>query len=277
VRKLVLAGVLVMSLTGWVVVRLMNPPAEGIRFFDVGQGDAALVSSGQTQLLIDGGPDRTVLGSLGKAMPLLDRRIEYVILSHPHTDHYRGLIEVVKRYQIGTLIVGVPGKESEYRGFINTAKERGAKVIAASGQRISLSSTVRAEIIEPLQSPPDQPVEDPNNASVMAMVTLGSSKVLMTGDAGFEEERRILGEGRNIDADVLKVGHHGSRTSSSEAFLAAVSPHVAVISSGAGNKYGHPTAEALARLNAAGIRTYRTDQYGTITLRLSGAALKLER
>ena len=276
-RKLITIGAL--ALAGWTAFAWMNPPPDGVRFFDVGQGDAALVSSGRTQLLIDGGPDRAVLASLGRAMPPLDRRIEFVVLTHPHTDHYRGLIEVVKRYRVDTLIVGVPGKEAEYRDFVAEARRRGTKVVRAAGQRVSLGPALRAEVVDPLEPLPDRAVSDPNNASVVLMVTAGVSKILMTGDAGFEQERRLLADGRALDADVLKVGHHGSRTSSSAPFLQAVTPRDAVVSSGEGNKYGHPTAAALARLTGAGAAVYRTDQRGTVTVTFerSGYRLRTER
>lgn len=264
------------ALAGWTGFSWVNPPADGVRFFDVGQGDAALVSAGRTQLLIDGGPDRSVLAPLGASMPILDRRIEYVVLSHPHTDHYRGLIDLIRRYQVGTLIVGVPGKEGEYRDFIAEAERRGTRVVRAAGQRVALGPELRAEVADPLEALPDRPVTDPNNASVVVMVTAGTTKVLMTGDAGFEQEKRLLAAGRNLDADILKVGHHGSKTSSSPDFLAAVTPRDAIVSTGAGNKYGHPTAEALARLAEANATIYRTDQRGTVTVTFDRAGYRLK-
>ncbi len=259
----------------WLGWSLSHPPADGVRFFDVGQGDAALISAGRTQLLVDVGPDRSVLAPLGSSLPVFDRNIEFAVLSHPHTDHYRGLRDVIRRYHVGMLIVGVPGKEREYRDLIAEAEHHGTTVVPAAGQRIVLGPSVRAEVIEPSAPSPDEPVDDPNNASVVLMVRAGPSRILMTGDAGFEEEGRLLAAGHSLAADVLKVGHHGSRTSSGEEFLAAVRPRDAVISSGAGNTYGHPTAEALERLSAAGARVYRTDQRGTITLTFDASGYRL--
>lgn len=268
----VIAGAALLALVG---VRLASVPADGIRFFDVGQGDGALVSSGHTQLLVDGGPDRSGLAPLGAAMPLLDRRIEFVVLTHPHADHYRGLEEVIKRYRVETLIIGVPGKESEYRNLIEEATRRGVHIVRASGQRIPVGRAIRADVVYPLAAWPDKPVSDPNNSSVVLMVHAPATKVLMTGDMSIPEERELLQTGQDIDADILKVGHHGSKTSSGPDLLAAVTPRVATVSVGAGNKYGHPAASTIENLQRAGATVYRTDQRGTVTITFDRTGYRL--
>lgn len=267
-----LGAAALVAIVGW---QLLQPPPPTVRFFDVGQGDAALVSSGRTQLLVDGGPDRSGLAPLGAALPPLDRRIEYVVLTHPHTDHYRGLLEVVRRYRVGTLLVGVPGVGPEYRNLIDEARRRGVRIVRAARQQIAVGQAIRADVIYPPEAWPDKPVSDPNNSSVVVMVSAPATKVLMVGDTGNDEERELLGAGLDLDADILKVGHHGSRTSSGPDFLAAVTPRVAVISVGAKNRYGHPAPATIQRLQQTGATIYRTDQRGTVTVTFSAAGYRL--
>lgn len=245
-------------------------PIATVRFFDVGQGDAAMISVGQTQLLIDGGPDRSVLNGVGTAMPALDHRIEYVVLSHPHTDHYRGLVDVLKRYEVTTLILAVPGKEAEYQAFVALAKEKRVTIIRAASQSIRLGPSVTFQVVYPDQPLPEEPVENANNASVVGLATVGQTRILFTGDAEKEEEAKLLSSGVDLDADILKVGHHGSRTSSTEKLLEAVTPEVSVISVGAKNRYGHPTPITLQNLSKMSRRIFRTDEHGLVTVTFTG-------
>ncbi|MSU75972.1 MBL fold metallo-hydrolase [Patescibacteria group bacterium] len=242
-----------------------------VRFFDIGQGDSAMISVGKTQMLIDGGPDRSVLNGVGKAMPVLDHRIEYVVLSHPHTDHYRGLVDVLKHYQVTTLILGVPGKEEEYQAFIKLAKEKRVNIVRAASQSIRLGSSVTLQIVHPSTPFPEEPLENPHDASVVGVATIGRTRILFTGDAEKKVEDKLLNSGINLDTDILKVGHHGSRTSSTEKFLTTVTPKVSVISVGANNRYGHPTPVTLQSLANIGSRVFRTDEKGTVTVSFSAS------
>lgn len=244
-----------------------SPASEArVYFFDVGQGDAALIDAGNgTQVLIDGGPDRSVLHGLGKAMPAFDRRIELVVLSHPHLDHYGGLIDVVSRYDVGAVLVNQAGDGRPYDRLVETVRSE-SRMVPAAGQRIPLPGG-RLEVLEPAAPGPGGPERkqyaNPNDASIVVRVELHGRTFLFPGDAERAEERRLLGD-RGLDADVLKVPHHGSRTSSTEEFLAEVTPRWCVISSGEGNSYGHPNPGTVARLAAHGCRTVRTDRHGTV-------------
>lgn len=266
-KGVLLVIAIAVAATGWSL--LGAKPVATVTFFDVGQGDAALVAVGRTQVLVDGGPDRAVLNGLGSSMPMLDRQIEYVVLSHPHTDHYRGLVDVFKRYKVKTLIIGIPGEEQEYQAFEKLAESSGTRIVQAGGQTINLASSAKFQIIFPQSPWPDQPVEHPNDSSVVAIGEFGITKILFSGDAEAREEAQIVRSGTSLDVNILKVGHHGSRTSSNPKLLEAASPEVSVISVGKDNRYGHPTPITLQNLTNAGGKVIRTDQQGAVTVTLT--------
>ncbi|HEY8108790.1 MAG TPA: ComEC/Rec2 family competence protein [Patescibacteria group bacterium] len=240
-----------------------------VRFFDVGQGDAALVDDGHgTQILIDGGPDRAVLRGLGKAMPRFDRRIELVILSHPHLDHYGGLVDVIARYDVGTVLVNQAG-DGPYERLVVEADSH-SRLVTAAGQRVGIHGGT-VEILEPTARQRRR-YENANDASVVVRVTLHGRSFLFPGDAEEAEERRLLGR-PGLDTEVLKVPHHGSRTSSTDEFIKETSPTWCIVSSGTGNTYGHPNPDTVRRLGASGCRVVRTDRHGTVTATISSSGI----
>lgn len=246
---------------------------------DVGQGDAILVRAPSgTKLLIDGGPDPDlVLRRLGEALPFFDRRIDVVVLSHPHEDHVAGLVSVLERFSVREVID--PGRgypNPSYARMLQAARdEPGARILRArAGTVIQLDPQTRFRILYP--TPADTtaplPASDINNASVVGMLSFGTFRALLSGDAEAPVETALRERGMLEPVSVLKVGHHGSTSSSSPEFLAAVRPSVALISVGAGNDYGHPAPKTLAALRDAGARVHRTDQQGTVEVVTDGAA-----
>lgn len=238
-----------------------------LSLFDVGQGDALFIDAGNgNQVLIDGGPDDAMLAKIGGAMPFWDHRIELVVLTHPHADHLDGLIPVLERYDIGMVIEsGVNHSIPEYDTWHRIIRDRGIPLrIAKAGERIRLSPDATLEVLAPLRdfAGASVPVHD---AMIVLRLADRDAKALLMGDAEDELEREMLRSGADVRADALKVGHHGSKTSTSDAFLAAVRPAIAVISVGSKNRYGHPHQMVLDRLRAAGIRIFRTDRDGDIT------------
>lgn len=271
-----LAIVLAAAFLSWPGTGFGAPEAR-VYFFDVGQGDAALIDAGRgIQILIDGGPDRAVLRGLGEAMPRFDRRIELVILSHPHLDHYGGLIDTVSRYEVGAVMVNQSGAGQPYERLVEDVRAA-SRIIPAAGQRIPLPGGV-IEILEPgvpgTDSANRKRFSNPNDASVVARLELHGHTFLFPGDAEEAEERRLLRSG-GLDVEVLKVPHHGSSTSSTEEFLQAVTPDWCIVSSGKDNSYGHPNPGTLSRLETAGCRAVRTDRHGTITFRLTGSQMRV--
>jgi competence protein ComEC len=237
-----------------------------VKFLDVGQGDAALIltPSGR-RILIDGGPDWRALSHLGDALPFFDRRIDVLVLTHPHLDHLASFPEVLKRYPVGTvLMAGTPYALGRYQAMLELMQEKGVPAIGPEAGVIRVESGVTLTVLWPPPGTFGASVKNVNTASVTAMLEYRGTRVLFAGDMEEDVERELLLRGTDVRADVLKVAHHGSRGSSTAAFLRAVGASVAVISSGSGNTFGHPRPEALRRLSDAGMEIRRTDLEGTV-------------
>jgi competence protein ComEC len=258
-------GCLIMILAVGVSSRLPGAGAETVRFLDIGQGDAALVTGrDRTQLLVDAGPDDTVMAQLGKAMPLTDRMIEMAVISHPHADHYRGFRSVLRRYRIKVLFVSAAMPDDpEYRAVLEDARHRGTEIRSKWSGNLQLADM--AISFQTFGSNP--PPRNLNNASVVMTVNLNGHTIFFPGDAEKEEEQQLVTAGL-LHVEILKVPHHGSRTSSTEELLAALHAQYAVISVGSENRYGHPAAETVTRLMQHGLKVYRTDQQGAVTFDL---------
>lgn len=247
-----------------------------VTFFDVGQGDAAFVeTSERVQILIDGGPNSAILEKLGNEMPFWDRTIDLVILTHPEKDHMAGLIEVLKSYKVENILwTGVVRNTAEYKEWQKLIKEEGANIfIAQAGQRI-LGGRSDLDVLFPFESLEGKEMKDSNDSSIIARLVFDKTSFLFTGDSTKSVEKELLLDlvKQQLDADVLKVGHHGSKTSTSKEFIGAVSPEIAVISAGRNNRYGHPHQEVLD--NLAGVAILRTDLDGNIKLKSDGVSLQ---
>ncbi|MDO8561053.1 MAG: ComEC/Rec2 family competence protein [bacterium] len=251
-----------------------------VHFFDVGQGDAIFIESPNGyQVLVDGGPDNSVLSKLAGVMPFWDRSIDLVILTHPHADHVDGLLEVLRRYEIGAVIEsGVNHSIPEYGEWHAFLEEKGVPVtIAEGGQVVKFSDGVSLNILTPFKSFVGESPKNIHDSMVIFRLTYASSTALFMGDAEKSLERRLISLGDDIKAEVLKAGHHGSKTSSFEEFLRAVSPEVVVISVGAKNRYGHPYQEVLDRFHKLGIKIFRTDMDGDVVFVSDGVQFLLDK
>jgi competence protein ComEC len=245
-----------------------------ITFFNVGQGDAAFVrTSLGNQIVIDGGPDSAILEKLAREIPFWDRTIDMVILSHPAQDHVAGLVSVLEKYRVKNIIWNGIRKDTEifkvWIGALEQEKEEGAVVsIVRAPGKVPLRSKgcpQFLDILYPIDDIAGKVFVDDNDTSVVVRVVSCDHSVLFTGDLSQKGEKQILSNAYDVRSDVLKVGHHGSRTSSSEEFIQGVGPDVAVISSGRANRYGHPHEETLATLEKYGIDIRRTDEEGDIS------------
>lgn len=252
-----------------------------LSFMDVGEGDAILVQKGSTQVLIDGGPGpQAVTLALGKQMPFWDRTIDVIILTHLHQDHLAGLVEVIKRFKVKTVILFPADYESsvifEWQKLIREQADE--VIVAGDRQIIKLGDDTVIRILNPPGEPFTGTDSDVDNNSIVVSVQEGDISFLLTGDIREEIEWELVRNRAEIDCTVLKVAHHGSNTSTCHEFLAASSPQIAVISCGTDNKYGHPDGEIIARLvNYVGDKNlYRTDLQGTITFTTDGERLWVE-
>jgi len=237
-------------------------------FLDVGQGDSILIQKGTKQILIDGGPSgKTELAKLGNYLPYFDREIELVIATHPDRDHIGGLVDVARNYKIGKVIATGAEKDTaifkEWKDLL--AFNKIETLEAMRKDEISFGGAI-LKIVSP-DSPVDFAAGDANNKSIVARLDCENNSFLFTGDIESPAEKEILASGENIDADFLKVAHHGSKYSTSAEFLDAANPNEAVISVGADNSYGHPTEAVLDALEKRNVRIFRTDENGDIEYR----------
>jgi competence protein ComEC len=251
-----------------------------VSFLDIGQGDAIFIDapSGR-QALIDGGPDSSVLRELGEVMPWYDRSIDVVIPTHPDADHITGLIDVLERYRVSYVV------QSSVRGdtpvwatlerTIAAAEKSGTQVQTAQrGQVIDLGQGAYLEVLSP-----DRPVPnvDTNDGCVVTRLVYGKTSFMLSCDAPQAIENYLVALGTStLKSDVLKAGHHGSKTSSSPLFVGYVDPQYAVYSRGCDNKYGFPNAETVATFAKFGIPTLDTCTQGTITFVSDGQTVALQ-
>ena len=245
-----------------------------VAFLDVGQGDATFIQSPSgVQVLVDGGRGSQVLNELSQLMEFWDRELDYVIATHPDADHVGGLGGVFDRYMVRSFMRTENESDTNaWESVKDKAAAEGAEIILARrGQVIDMGSGVKLEVLFPDS---DMSNSNSNAASIILRLTYGGNSMILTGDAPKGvEEYLVLIEGENLASDVLKVGHHGSRTSTSETFLAEVDPNLAVISVGANNQYGHPHVEVTDLLFNYGVTTYSTDESGRVVLVSDGSTI----
>ena len=240
-----------------------------VRFLDVGQGDSILLACGDETMLIDGGPVEEGQFLVSRLNRLDVTGLTYVVNTHPDEDHCGGLAAVLAKYPAEHVYSSVTEYTTKvFSNVVEYADEQGHPVeVPQTGDSGTLGSA-SVQVIGPVQT-----YSDPKNGSLVLRVDYGGTSFLFTGDMEQNAEADLMASGANVQADVLKVGHHGSPTSSSEAFLEAVAPSIAVISVGENNDYGHPGANVLARLEALGTTIYRTDTQGEIIITSDGQTL----
>ncbi|MBY0539494.1 MBL fold metallo-hydrolase [Patescibacteria group bacterium] len=260
-----------------IVFAVPTPNGLTVSFFDVGQGDAIFIQTKDgVELLIDGGPDSSVLRGLGNRMPFWDRSIDAVVATHPDKDHIGGLVDVLKRYDIGTIVEsGVSHNTSFTRSFeLGAQSENAARILARRGMRFMLGEDVYADVLYPTTDVSS--LKDTNAGSIILRVVYGEVEFMLTGDAPLSVEKSLLASyGEKLQSDVLKVGHHGSKTSNVESFVTAVNPQYAIFSRGCGNSYGHPHETVVALFEKLKIPTLDTCREGMITFVSDGETASL--
>jgi competence protein ComEC len=278
-----------LNVLAWIAVfDLAKPQFLEVNFFDVGQGDAIFIQTPKrNQILIDGGQSSVILEKLGKEMPFWDKSIDLVILTHPERDHLVGLLEVLKKYKVENIFwTGIKRDTSEYQEWQKLIKKERAKIyLVPSVQKVIIGKDISMNFLYPIENLADKEYQNSNDASIVAKLNFNQNSFFFTGDISKSvEDELIIRENlcsnscqlASLNSDILKVAHHGSKTSTSEEFLKKVSPKIAVISVGKGNPYGHPHQEVLEILNKFGIKVLRTDLDGDIKIISDGKKLKIK-
>jgi beta-lactamase superfamily II metal-dependent hydrolase len=247
-------------------------------FFDVGQGDAALVTSpsGKT-VLIDGGPREAAVSLAAAVRARTSKPLDLVILTHRHADHLGGLATVIgQQGALQFMDAAFPHPSPAYTALLQALAARHIPVREATrGRKVDLGGGATLLLLSPPEPAITGSRSDVNANSVVIRVTFGATAVLFTGDAEAATEKWLMSSGADLRARVLKVAHHGGRYSSSARFLDAVAPEVAVVSAGAGNEYGHPAPATLARLARLQVHVYRTDVDGSVTVQSDGQRIEI--
>lgn len=250
-----------------------------IAFLDIGQGDAIYIEAPNgNQMLIDGGPPKKILSSLRKVMPFYDRSIDVILVSNPDTDHIGGFIDVVKNFKVEFMVE--PGTKSVTATSAEldrvVIEKKIQKYVAERGQVIWLDKTHNIGFQTLF---PDRDISGVliNDGSIVGRLIYNNISIMFTGDSTDKIEHYLASiDGKKLKSDVLKVGHHGSKTSTSEEFVGFVAPKYAVISSGKSNTYGHPHKETLDTLSKFDVDIFRTDKRGTIIMKTDGETLTIK-
>ncbi|MFA5126688.1 MAG: MBL fold metallo-hydrolase [Patescibacteria group bacterium] len=247
-----------------------------VSFLDVGQGDAILLRTTQgVNILVDGGPDNSLLYQLADQLPWWERRIDYLFITHWDDDHYVGAIQLLKKYQVKHIFASyLPDKaNANYTAWQRTLEQESIAVqILKKGEKINIDNQLRGVVLSASQAD-----KLANNAkSLVVRWSYGDVDFLLTGDLPAEQEAEILSSVYVLDSEVLKVGHHGSKYSSSADFLAKVKPELCIIEVGANNKFGHPSKDALDRLQKAACDIRQTKDFGTITVLSDGQSWRIK-
>lgn len=232
-----------------------------LKFYDVGQGDSALIKTvSNYKILIDGGPNDKVLSYLGADLPLYDHTIDLVIVTHPHQDHFAGIKSVIERYNVKQIWLSqMVGENKDYQALLQTIAGKKLKVgYPTFGDSIDFQDGLKLVLLHPTQNFSNS---DPNLNSIVILSEMGNFKALFTGDAG-EQVQPYSGEAGAVT--VLKVPHHGSATALREDYLKILSPQISIISVGKKNPYGHPSPITLKELEGVKSQIFRTDKQGTI-------------
>lgn len=248
-----------------------------VHYIDVGQGDCSLLVCDGKTMLVDAGENGHESDVINYLRSQNIDKLDYIVASHQHSDHIGGLAEVITEFGCDTLIMPRLTKaqtptNNTYTDFLKAIKNSGVKTLASNPDDVYNLGSAVIEIFGPVTDD----AEDINNMSIVMKATYGSNSFLFTGDAEKEEELEIIESGADIDCDVLKAGHHGSKTSSSKEFLAEVTPDICVIQVGENNDYGHPHSASLKRIEKFTKNIYRNDICGDIILHSDGEKISVE-
>ncbi|MDO8507159.1 MAG: MBL fold metallo-hydrolase [bacterium] len=270
--------ILIVAFIGiWASVFAVPDKKLKVTYLDIGQGDSELIEFPDGKMaLIDGGPGKKVLEGLGKNMPFYKRKIDIIFLSHPHADHVAGLVHVLSRYEVGRVVLTrAVHNAPEYQEFLKQAKDKNIPATEGiRGTEFDFSGGSKIKILYPTGTLDSQNL---NNTSEVLMLESGKTRFLFMGDLENDGSDKLLALEPDLQTDVIKVPHHGSQNALNADLYKKASPKYAVISVGKDNKYGHPHTEVLNFLEASGIKYFRTDTAGDVSLVSDGTSVELKK
>lgn len=266
-----------------ITIIVQKPLKDKLRviFFDVGQGDASLImAEGGVNILIDGGPNRIILENLDKYLPIYNKKLDIVVLTHPHSDHIAGLIDVLEKYEVKEVwMTGVLHSSYEYLSFLELIRNKKIKVkiIPDKGNPVyDIAANAQIEVLYPVKHLNQQKADNLNNTSIVLKVNYKDKSFLFAGDIEKEAENDLLEKKINLKSNILKIAHHGSDTSSGDKFLEAVKPEIAIIPVGK-NDFSFPSLRVVRRLERKEIKVYRTDENGDMVFEADGISIHILR
>lgn len=247
-----------------------------IDFLDIGQGDATLITFlDKRQMLIDCAIDARILEALGRVMEFHDTYIDYLVVTHPDADHYGGCIDVIERFEIGSIVLnGLEKEDLYYKEFARVVAQEDAEIIVLESEELwSIAGTTLHWLYPDHNISIDSSIPNfgkdtgPNDTSIVVKMTYGDVDILLTGDAEEAEELYLVNKyNQALDVEILKAGHHGSNTSSILPFVEATSPDYVIFSAGEENNFGHPSLRVIRRFERQGAEIFRTDIQGDISV-----------
>jgi len=249
-----------------------------IHYLDVGQGDAILIKTPHNQkILIDGGPDMSILDQMGKNLSFFDRQIDIIILTHPHSDHINGLVEVLRRYDVRKIYyTGAFHTSPAYLEWLEMIKQKNVPLEIIKEQRVlALDNELKLEFLYPFEDLMNKDIKELNNTSIINKLVYKDKIFLFMGDAEKEVEQELMDLDIDLDADVIKLGHHGSSSSSTEDFLKKIDAQYAIIQCGEDNSFGHPHLSVIRRLERLGIKIFRNDLNGQVSVFSDGERIEV--
>lgn len=264
-KKLFVGFLLVTSVIFVISFKQLPDEKFHLYFLNVGQGDSIFVKTPQNhQIIIDAGPGKRVGEEITKIMPFWDREIDLLVLTHPDKDHMEGFLDLLKRYRFNTvLITGVNKKDYNYEQFLNEIEKQDSRIIFANSKTDLQAGRVVFDLLYPQDQMVTANIDKINNSSIVMKIKYQNRRILLSGDLDEIAEKYLVKKGVNLEADIFKAGHHGSKTSSSKEFLEKIKPEIVVVQVGK-NNYGHPTDEALKRFAELGAKILRTDVDGRV-------------
>jgi competence protein ComEC len=267
IKIIVFILILTVFIYGYREYRLISKPVDKISFLNIGQGDASFITSKRgARIIVDCGPDSKIIDQLESKLGFWARRIDMIIITHGDKDHYGGCRDVIERYKVAKVMInGVfDSKNPDYQELLEFIQQEGIQILPAiTNTYITLGDSIELHLLNPQTNLWGQDIKDDNPESIVMLLRSANNTILLTGDADEKTELTILQKYPQLNVDILKAGHHGSKTSTSEKLLDAITPKQVIISAGANNSYKHPHPDVIDKLKKRKIQIQEVKNYMT--------------